>query len=302
MSLKVYLAGGFYQENDWRYEVVKGLKGNIPLEPWQSNIEKWGSLPKSILDCADFIGPYPEDWAIQRYRQAIKESDIVFLWFAPEYASDIARIGFELGYAGALGKLIGVGCENKAKEFLEELDYTICCASPWSPVPCIATNPADSLRSFLTSALDGLPLEKVLEFKKSSRTARLICGRDRYEKSGYIYVIRADTGHYKIGRTNNVPNRMRLFSVKLPFNFEIITYFACEDMYESESELHRFFAEHRTNGEWFNLNSEQVDLLRAVYESRGGIFIDKDDNFIGGLQLEADGPWYTEEERQLIMH
>lgn len=302
MTLKVYLAGGFYQEDDWRYSMVKGLKGNIPFEPWMKNIDKWGNLPKSILDCVDFVGPYPEDWAILRHRQAIKEADIVFLWFTAEYTSDIARIGFELGYAGALEKLIGVGCAEKDKELLAELDHTICCSCPWSPVPMHATNPADSFRLFLTSAIDGLPLEKVIEFRKSSQIARRICG-ERFGRSGYIYVIRADTGHYKIGRTNNIPNRMKLFAVKLPFNFEIVTCFPSEDMYEAESDLHGRFNESRVNGEWFTLDSSQVNLLKTVHQSKGGLFIDKDDQLIDELFTESsDSPWYTDEERWLISH
>jgi hypothetical protein len=291
MSLKVYLAGGYYQENDWRYEVVSGLKGNTPLVPLRSTIEKWGILPNSIFGCLDFVGPYPEDDMILRHRIALTESDIVFLWSTAEYLSDIAKMGCELGYAGALEKIIGVGCDHEDNETFRNIEHAVYMAGPWYPTPAVADNPTKALRLFLQRAMEGLPLEKVIEFRKSGYVAREICGQ-QYEKCGYVYVIRADTGHYKIGRTNNVPNRMKLFAVKLPFNFEIITHFPCEDMYEAESHLHDFFSEKRVNGEWFTLNQDDVEALKTVTRFTGGTLFDKNDTVVPNLYHPSDIPWY----------
>lgn len=83
-------------------------------------------------------------------------------------------------------------------------------------------------------------------------------------KRGYIYIIKADTGHYKIGRSYNVPKRMRLFAVKLPFGFEIINYFPTDDMYKAERDLHLLFKEKRANGEWFLLSDQNAEFLEAL--------------------------------------
>lgn len=84
------------------------------------------------------------------------------------------------------------------------------------------------------------------------------------DRPGYIYIIKADTGHYKIGRTNNVPGRMKLFTINLPFKFEIINHFPCEDMTEAEKDLHGIYRNKRVNGEWFSLLEEDVRFLQAI--------------------------------------
>ena len=304
MTFKIYLAGGFYQENDWRYQVVNGLQGNIPLAPLYGSIEKWGTLPNSIFGCIDFVGPYPEDGMILRHRQALTESDIVFLWADSVYVADAAKMGCELGFAGALGKTIGVGADSEENSVFQEIEHAVFLAGSCYPFPIVADNPIKALRIFLQNAMEELPLEKIINFRKLGHVARQICGQ-QYEKAGYVYVIRADTGHYKIGRTNNIPNRMRLFAVKLPFDFEVITYFPCEDMYEAESHLHQFFSGQRTNGEWFNLNPGNIEALKAVTESRGGTLFNKDRNMVSALYHPCDIPWYmnlTPEEKELISH
>jgi nucleoside 2-deoxyribosyltransferase len=130
MTLKIYLAGGFYQENDWRYEVVKGLRGAI-AEAW-NGYNNWTTLPKSILDCVDFVGPFPGENEIVRSRLSIKDADIVFLWVgAADDVADISKFSFELGYAAGLGKLVGVGSKFSDNEHFWDIAHAIFSASPW---------------------------------------------------------------------------------------------------------------------------------------------------------------------------
>jgi hypothetical protein len=84
------------------------------------------------------------------------------------------------------------------------------------------------------------------------------------DRLGYVYIIKADTGHFKIGRTRSVPDRMKLFAVKLPFNFDIINYFLCEDMHEAEKNLHDTYHRQRVNGEWFSLVDRDIEFLKAI--------------------------------------
>lgn len=298
MTLKVYLAGEFYQENDWRYGVVKGLK-ECTFDPH----EQWPALPNSILGCLDFVGPYPQDFAIRWHRAAINDADIVFLWFPNQYSlEDISKMCFELGYAGGLEKGVIFGCEAMADSELEIIRFAICGAGVSGPNPCIANDPAVSLQKALAKELEYLPAEQSTRLKMSGQVARKIF-RQQIDKAGYIYVIRADTGHYKIGRTNNVPNRMRLFAVKLPFDFKIIHHFPCLNMYEAEAELHKVFSGKRVNGEWFNLSEDDVSQLTNVHEWARDLFLDKCGNLIEALIPKLDKPWwsvFTPEELRLI--
>lgn len=83
-------------------------------------------------------------------------------------------------------------------------------------------------------------------------------------KKGYVYIIKADTGHYKIGKSSNVPRRMSLFAVKLPFDFEMINYFHCDDMHFAENLFHKIYKPQHVRGEWFDLKDYQVELLSQI--------------------------------------
>jgi hypothetical protein len=98
------------------------------------------------------------------------------------------------------------------------------------------------------------------------------------DRSGYIYVLRAQKPHeecYKIGRTNNPKRRLHDFAVKLPFRVESVITSRVFDMIAEEAELHKKFAGKRIDGEWFQLTSSDVALLRVYY-----------------LTLEADDLFY----------
>jgi len=98
------------------------------------------------------------------------------------------------------------------------------------------------------------------------------------DRPGYIYIIKADTGHYKIGRSNNIPRRMSLFAVKLPFDFEIIHTFPCDDAIEAERILHDAYRQRgfHVKGEWFNLTDRELYPITQVgrFES-GKYYIDR---------------------------
>lgn len=95
--------------------------------------------------------------------------------------------------------------------------------------------------------------------------------RHRIEKSqkktsrpGYVYLIRADNGMYKIGKAVNVDNRIHEFGVKLPMKTELIHSFKSNDYTAAEQELHRRYADLREHGEWFSLTSECVIEICAI--------------------------------------
>ena len=81
---------------------------------------------------------------------------------------------------------------------------------------------------------------------------------------GYVYLIKSETGHYKIGRTNNPDNRMRAFGIKLPFRVHYEHLIKSKDMCALETELHQRFAQKRLDGEWFNLSDEDVAYIKSL--------------------------------------
>lgn len=85
------------------------------------------------------------------------------------------------------------------------------------------------------------------------------------DNPGYVYLLKASTGHYKIGRSKKVIDRLKLFEVKLPFEVEIIHLFPCVDMVDAERQLHIIFADKRVNGEWFDLSITDVATIKTIH-------------------------------------
>lgn len=82
---------------------------------------------------------------------------------------------------------------------------------------------------------------------------------------GFIYIIRSIYG-YKIGRTKHYSARMKLFSVKLPFEFDVVQVLKVSDMWAAETVLHMFFTlqEKHINGEWFSLSEADLVILQFL--------------------------------------
>lgn len=80
-------------------------------------------------------------------------------------------------------------------------------------------------------------------------------------RGGYVYVLQSAYG-FKVGRTRNMPSRMRAFGVKLPIMYTIPLCAWFDDHIEAESAYHRIFADKHVNGEWFNLEEQDLAIIR----------------------------------------
>ncbi|NMY43493.1 GIY-YIG nuclease family protein [Pseudomonas sp. WS 5013] len=80
-------------------------------------------------------------------------------------------------------------------------------------------------------------------------------------KAGVVYVLKSAYG-YKVGRTRSVPNRMRAFGVHLPFVYTIPLCVWFDDCHMAEHRYHEMFADKRINGEWFDLDEQDIQQIR----------------------------------------
>lgn len=81
---------------------------------------------------------------------------------------------------------------------------------------------------------------------------------------GYVYVVKSPHG-YKIGKSRRLHDRIRLFSVKLPFPIEVIMAGWFNNHSETERRFHRLFHGKRLDGEWFALNEHDLAILRKEF-------------------------------------
>lgn len=84
------------------------------------------------------------------------------------------------------------------------------------------------------------------------------------EKPGYVYLLKSEAGHYKIGRSVNPESRHKTFGIQLPFRVSYECLIKTENMKRLEAELHEKFAHKRLDGEWFDLSTEDIEYIKGI--------------------------------------
>ena len=85
-------------------------------------------------------------------------------------------------------------------------------------------------------------------------------------KKGYVYVIDAQNGMYKIGLSKIPKIRLDMLSVSLPFDLKLALLIDCQDMDKVENDLHEFYKDKRQKGEWFQLTEKDLIDIRNKYK------------------------------------
>lgn len=104
--------------------------------------------------------------------------------------------------------------------------------------------------------------DRIVELRKE--TLIKLVPRNKSSKAGFVYLVQSPTGYYKIGRTSDPNNRMKTFSVKLPFEVSYVCVIETVDMKALEASLHEQFAGKRASGEWFALDAEDVEYIKDM--------------------------------------
>ena len=97
--------------------------------------------------------------------------------------------------------------------------------------------------------------------------------------SGLLYVIfnkwitdpETNEMPYKIGITRNtVADRYYGLGLKMPGKFETLFAYKIKDCAKAEQSIHAIFDNYCVNGEWFNLNNENIEFIKQICEKMGG--------------------------------
>jgi hypothetical protein len=91
----------------------------------------------------------------------------------------------------------------------------------------------------------------------------------QFEPEGYVYLLDGG-GFFKIGRKTRPDRRIEQMAIQLPWRVSVEHLIGCEDHSEAERALHEKFAAKRTNGEWFELNDEEIAWIKSINRMRGG--------------------------------
>lgn len=93
--------------------------------------------------------------------------------------------------------------------------------------------------------------------------------KQKRKRTGYVYLLQAESGLYKIGKALDPSNRHKTFGVQLPFQVEFICTIKSDDYDALELELHETFKGFRVKGEWFNLAPEDVEYIKGLAAVNG---------------------------------
>lgn len=78
----------------------------------------------------------------------------------------------------------------------------------------------------------------------------------------YVYIFK-DGEKFKIGKTNNIARRFQ-DAKTLNSNISLFHFIDTVDSYLLETKLHNYFNHKRINGEWFNLNNEDLKFICEI--------------------------------------
>jgi hypothetical protein len=109
-------------------------------------------------------------------------------------------------------------------------------------------------------------LENLDNVRRSSKLRKP--SPQRKPKPGYVYLIKADNGMYKIGKAQRPDERIKALGIQLPYDVETIALIETPDAAGLEADLHAQFADKRLKGEWFDLVTADLDHLRRLAEEQ----------------------------------
>ena len=88
------------------------------------------------------------------------------------------------------------------------------------------------------------------------------------EDHGFVYLLKADNGCYKIGRTTSLDDRIKQLEIASPCKLELVLAIETDECRELEESLHCFFDDKRAKGEWFDLDGADVEYIQRL-EAQG---------------------------------
>jgi Meiotically Up-regulated Gene 113 (MUG113) protein len=81
------------------------------------------------------------------------------------------------------------------------------------------------------------------------------------EAIGFAYLLKA-TKYFKVGRSSSFERRSRELAIQLPEKAEAVHVIRTDDPVGIELYWHRRFESKRKNGEWFELNAQDVKAFK----------------------------------------
>lgn len=90
------------------------------------------------------------------------------------------------------------------------------------------------------------------------------------KKLGCVYFIKHNNfSPIKIGYSTeqNPKKRLNNMSVCSPYGLSLLGLIVCEHPLKAESYIHKLYSDYRLNGEWYDINEEDVKFIVQIFEN-----------------------------------
>ena len=177
-----------------------------------------------------------------------------------------------VGNVLAFGVVKSVNYPKKSAEMLWRISDVTLKPNPagrqfWRSKPFFKFAKDVSIRYMLDDLFsEHFPELEDIDYGKAKGLPNSSNNRIYQETPGYVYLIESEHG-FKIGKTVNIKSRTRLFEVKLPFPIKLINYSWFDNYSKAERELHKKYSHKRREGEWFNLDAEDINYIKSQGEN-----------------------------------
>jgi hypothetical protein len=114
-------------------------------------------------------------------------------------------------------------------------------------------------------------------------------------KAGFVYILQME-GHdyYKIGRTTDINRRVCEIKPQMPGRLTLLLAHRVRNAWVMEANLHRDFSGRRMNGEWFNLNSSEIERIRLTLLSVQTLELTE--RIVAHVKMDSESvPWRLEQ-------
>lgn len=82
-------------------------------------------------------------------------------------------------------------------------------------------------------------------------------------KPGYVYLLSSADGTHKIGRTKDPKQRLNSFK-SMRMQVEYVCLIQTKNMNRLEADLHIKFKDKRIQGEWFDLDTDDIEYIKGL--------------------------------------
>jgi hypothetical protein len=111
-------------------------------------------------------------------------------------------------------------------------------------------------------ALWNMRREVFLEEARTQRDSQKSYRPKKY-REGSVYLLRSESGHYKVGKSTNPHNRNRTIGTQMPHETTLLYTAQMDSMGKAEELLHSALSDWHVNGEWFDLPDNVVHWIMS---------------------------------------